>query len=98
MKTYIRLVYGIFVYEWVQTGLLTVDLFDVFVYDYGSLASLLSYHNAWLTVVIMSGIMAAVVQTAFAARIWLLTNSRWGRVFSVFIVTVSVSLLFPPSH
>ncbi|PSR76139.1 hypothetical protein PHLCEN_2v8637 [Hermanssonia centrifuga] len=36
----------------------------------------------------MSGIMAAVVQTAFAARIWLLTNSRWGRVFIVTLLNM----------
>ncbi|EPQ52273.1 hypothetical protein GLOTRDRAFT_132391 [Gloeophyllum trabeum ATCC 11539] len=70
------LVYGIFIFEWVQTGLITVDYFDAFIYHYGDIRALTSYYNTWFSVTIMCGVVAATVQSVFAWRIWVLSKSR----------------------
>ncbi|KAI0683984.1 hypothetical protein C8T65DRAFT_749113 [Cerioporus squamosus] len=39
------LVWGTFIWEWVQIGLVTRSYFEIYVYHYGSIQSLMSYHN-----------------------------------------------------
>ncbi|KAI0685661.1 hypothetical protein C8T65DRAFT_701444 [Cerioporus squamosus] len=70
------LVYGIFLYEWVQTGLITAVPFDNFVYHYGSVAALTEYQNSWFSVTVMSAIAASVVQCFFAWRIFIIGRSK----------------------
>ena len=81
-----RTVYGILVYEWVQTGLITDFAFDNFVYDYGQRTALTQFHNSWFSVTIMCSVISWVVQTFFAWRIWVLGRSR---VLTGFILFVS---------
>ncbi|KAI0706785.1 hypothetical protein C8T65DRAFT_520691, partial [Cerioporus squamosus] len=71
------LVWGVFVWEWVQLGLVTQTYFEIYVYDYGSLASLTSYHSTWFSVPIMSAVVSFAVQCFFAWRIWVLSLSRF---------------------
>ncbi|TBU55409.1 hypothetical protein BD310DRAFT_933785 [Dichomitus squalens] len=64
------LVYLVLIYEWVQTGLVTSAATDVYVYSFGSVASVLDYHNTWFSVPIMSAVISFVVQCYFCWRIW----------------------------
>ncbi|KAI0706774.1 hypothetical protein C8T65DRAFT_740607 [Cerioporus squamosus] len=48
------LVWGTFIWEWVQIGLVTQSYFEIYVYDYGSIQSLTSYHNTWFSAPIMT--------------------------------------------
>ncbi|KAH9940619.1 hypothetical protein B0H21DRAFT_824746 [Amylocystis lapponica] len=70
------LVYGTLCFEWVQTGLMTADAFDIYVYGYGDITAMLSYHSTWFSVPIMSGFIAAIVQIFFAWRIYMISRSR----------------------
>ncbi|TFK80140.1 hypothetical protein K466DRAFT_605580 [Polyporus arcularius HHB13444] len=70
------LVWGVFIWEWVQLGLVTQTYFDIYVYNYGSIASLTSYHSTWFSVPIMSAVVSFAVQCFFAWRIWVLSLSR----------------------
>ncbi|OBZ65528.1 hypothetical protein A0H81_14469 [Grifola frondosa] len=69
-------VYGVLIYEWVQTGLSTDFAFDNYVYGYGDLHALTAFHNTWFSVTIMCAIISAVVQMYFAWRIWILARSH----------------------
>lgn len=68
-------VYGIYIYECVQTGLSTAGAFDQQVYHYGEVARLFSLPFVWFAVPIMSAILSAVVQIFFAWRIYRLSRS-----------------------
>ncbi|PCH36443.1 hypothetical protein WOLCODRAFT_81797 [Wolfiporia cocos MD-104 SS10] len=70
------LAYGMLIFEWVQTGLLTAGGMEIYVYNYGDLLSLVQFHNAWFALTIMCGIVSATVQTFFAWRIHRLSKSR----------------------
>ena len=70
------LVWGSFVWEWVQVGLITQNYFEAFVYNYGKLESLTSYNNSWFSAPIMTGVVSFVVQCFFAWRIWMLSRSK----------------------
>ncbi|KAI1783603.1 hypothetical protein LXA43DRAFT_977057 [Ganoderma leucocontextum] len=69
------LVYGMLVYEWIQTGLITQVAFDNFVYGYGDVATLTAFHNTWFSVTIMCSLTSGVVQCYFAYRTWILAHS-----------------------
>ncbi|KAH9928892.1 uncharacterized protein B0H18DRAFT_1117711 [Fomitopsis serialis] len=64
------LVYGVFVYETVQACLLVGDIFHYWVYNYGDPDVLVMLSNMWFSIFVMGGIMAAVVQSFYAWRIW----------------------------
>ncbi|KAH9940628.1 hypothetical protein B0H21DRAFT_575850 [Amylocystis lapponica] len=70
------LVYGTLCFEWVQTGLITADAFDIYVYSYGDINTMVSFHNSWFSIPIMCGFIAAVVQIFFARHIYILSKSR----------------------
>ncbi|KAI0685986.1 hypothetical protein C8T65DRAFT_678075, partial [Cerioporus squamosus] len=70
------LVWGTFIWEWVQIGLVTQSYFEIYVYDYGSIQSLTSYHNTWFSAPIMTAVVSFVVQCFFAWRIWMLSCSK----------------------
>ena len=79
-------VYGVLVFEWVQTGLLTAASFNNYVYNYGNVDKLVSISNSWFSVSVMSATIALVVQLFYAWRIQRLSGSR---VLSGMIVFVS---------
>lgn len=83
------LVWGVFIWEWVQLGLVTQTYFDIYVYNYGSIASLTSYHSTWFSVPIMSAIVSFAVQCFFAWRIWVLSLSRLLTGIIIFVRHVS---------
>ncbi|PCH41709.1 hypothetical protein WOLCODRAFT_137556 [Wolfiporia cocos MD-104 SS10] len=70
------LVYSVFIYEWVQTGLITAAAMDVYVYHYGDQLALVEFHNTWFSATIMCGLISATVQCFFAWRIYQLSRSR----------------------
>ena len=78
--------FGLLVWEWVQTGLITDVAFDNFVYGYGNHDSLVAFHNTWFSVTIMSAIASAVIQGYFAWRILVVGRST---LLTVAIVAVS---------
>ncbi|KAH7928985.1 hypothetical protein BV22DRAFT_1030009 [Leucogyrophana mollusca] len=69
-------VYGVLAFETVQTGLVTQFGFDIYVYDYGEVSSLIAFHNTWFSSPIMEAIIAAAVQIFFAWRLYGLSKSR----------------------
>ncbi|KZT71211.1 hypothetical protein DAEQUDRAFT_737003 [Daedalea quercina L-15889] len=70
------LVYGILVFEWVQTGLLTAGAFQAFVYRYGQTEALTAIYNGWFSLPIMCAMVSVVVQGFFAWRIYMLSKIR----------------------
>ncbi|TFK84677.1 hypothetical protein K466DRAFT_216259 [Polyporus arcularius HHB13444] len=70
------LVYGLLIWEWVQTGLITDVAFENFVYNYGDHAALVAFHNTWFSVTIMSAIASGVIQGYFAWRILMVGRSK----------------------
>ena len=78
--------FGLLVWEWVQTVLITDVAFDNFVYGYGNHDSLVAFHNTWFSVTIMSAIASAVIQGYFAWRILVVGRST---LLTVAIVAVS---------
>ncbi len=69
-------VYGLLIWEWVQTGLITDVAFENFVYNYGDHAALVAFHNTWFSVTIMSAIASGVIQGYFAWRILMVGRSK----------------------
>ena len=80
--------YGVLVFEWVQTGLLSSSAFQIFVYHYGDVEIVTKIYNGWFTLPIMSAMISMVVQAFFAWRIYLLSRLR---VLVGGIVTVSAA-------
>ncbi|KAK0454285.1 hypothetical protein EV421DRAFT_408663 [Armillaria borealis] len=70
------LVYGIYIVEFVQTMLVTYNAFATFGYGFGDIDALTAIYSGWLTVPIMSGIVACVGQVFYAYRIFILSRSR----------------------
>ena len=81
-------VYGMLIWEWVQTGLITDFAFENFVYGYGQRNVLVAFHNTWFSVTIMCAVLSAVVQCYFARRIWVLGRSK---VLTGVVVSVSLT-------
>ncbi|KAF9062537.1 hypothetical protein BDP27DRAFT_1368762 [Rhodocollybia butyracea] len=70
------IVYSIFTTEVVQSILVTRDAFAIYGYGFGNFNSLTDMHLDWLTVPVMSGIVAFAGQTFYAYRISILSNSK----------------------
>ena len=85
--------YGLLIYEWVQTGLATDAAFDNFVYNYGVPGELVQFHNTWFSVTIMCAFVSFVVQTFFAWRIWILGRSKILTGIILFVRTMHRYLL-----
>lgn len=68
--------YGVLVFEWVQTGLLSASAFQIFVYHYGDVEIVTRIYNGWFTIPVMSAMISMVVQTFFAWRIYRLSKLR----------------------
>ncbi|KAI0326383.1 hypothetical protein GY45DRAFT_1373999 [Cubamyces sp. BRFM 1775] len=68
-------VYGLFVFEWIQTGLITENAFNVFVYNFGDVPNVLKFHNSWFSVPVMCGVVSVSVQFFYARRIFVLSGS-----------------------
>ncbi|KAJ7656107.1 hypothetical protein DFH06DRAFT_1200129 [Mycena polygramma] len=81
------LVYGVFLIEAAQTGIVTNAAFDTFAYGFGNVAALTDMHLSWLTIPILSAIVASVGQTFYAYRVWILSKRI---VIPIGIVIVSV--------
>ncbi|KAK0433779.1 hypothetical protein EV421DRAFT_2039976 [Armillaria borealis] len=82
------LVYGVYIVEFVQTMLVTHDAFERFGYGFGDIDALTASYFSWLTVPIMSGIVACVGQVFYAYRIFILSKSR---IVPVFVISVSLT-------
>ena len=71
-----HIVYGVLVVEWVQTGLITSQSFNVFARNYGDVDNLLKFHSSWFSVPVMCGVVSVAVQLFYARRIWALSRSK----------------------
>ncbi|KAF8176400.1 hypothetical protein K438DRAFT_1846884 [Mycena galopus ATCC 62051] len=81
------LVYTVYLLEVVQTILMTHDAFANFGTGFGNINTLRGAHFNWLTIPIMSGIIAFIGQTFYAYRVYVLSKS-W--VIPILIVAVSL--------
>ncbi|EIW76921.1 hypothetical protein CONPUDRAFT_168646 [Coniophora puteana RWD-64-598 SS2] len=66
------LVYTLYIWEIIQTLLMTSDAFYWFVKNLGNPASLVEYQLSWFNVPIMTGAISMVVQLFFGWRVWTL--------------------------
>ncbi|PBK86607.1 hypothetical protein ARMGADRAFT_1066514 [Armillaria gallica] len=82
------LVYGIYVIEIVQTMLVTHDVFAIFGYGFGDMEALTDMHLDWLTVPVVSAVVACVGQVFYAYRIYILSKSR---IVPAFVICVSLT-------
>ena len=69
------LVYGVLVFETVQTGLVTEFAFDIYVYGFGDVSQIVAFHNTWFSSPIMEALISAAVQMFFAWRIYVISRS-----------------------
>ncbi|KAF9460672.1 hypothetical protein BDZ94DRAFT_1323929 [Collybia nuda] len=69
------LVYGVFILETLQAILVAHDAFDSFVSGFGNFEILAGVHLTWLTMPVLSGIVAFFVQLFYAHRIITLSKS-----------------------
>ncbi|KAK0226573.1 hypothetical protein IW262DRAFT_776941 [Armillaria fumosa] len=82
------LVYGIYVVEFVQTILVSHDIFATFGYGFGDIKALTEVHFNWLIVPVMSAASAFVGQGFYAYRIFILSRSR---IVPAFVTCVSLT-------
>ncbi|PBK86558.1 hypothetical protein ARMGADRAFT_530897 [Armillaria gallica] len=83
-----RLVYGIYIIEFVQTMFFTHDAFAMFGYGFSDIEALTRMYFGWLTVPIMTGIVAYVGQVFYACRIFVLSKSP---IVPIFVTYVSMA-------
>ncbi|KAJ6468172.1 hypothetical protein DFH09DRAFT_1001040, partial [Mycena vulgaris] len=82
------LVYTVYTLELVQTILLTHDAFAMFGYGFGNPLALTEIGFDWLTIPIMSGLVAFIGQSFYAYRVYVLSKS-W--LIPTLIVVVSMT-------
>ncbi|KAK0488564.1 hypothetical protein IW261DRAFT_357364 [Armillaria novae-zelandiae] len=83
------LVYGIYVLELVQTVLVTHDSFMAFGYGFGDIGVFIDMQLDWLTVPIMSAVVAFVGQVFYAYRIFVLSKSHAVPIFVICLSLIS---------
>ncbi|PBK61307.1 hypothetical protein ARMSODRAFT_1008856 [Armillaria solidipes] len=84
------LVYGIYIFEFVQTMIFTHDAFATFGYGFGDLEALTGMYFSWFTVPIMSAVSACIGQGFYAYRIFILSKSP---IVPIFVICVSLTSL-----
>ncbi|KAJ7080924.1 hypothetical protein B0H15DRAFT_474013 [Mycena belliarum] len=82
------LVYIVYVIELAQTILMTHDIFLVFGAGFGNLVALTKIYFDWLTVPVMSGVVALIGQSFYAYRVYVLSES-W--IIPLLIVVISLT-------
>ncbi|KAJ8087684.1 hypothetical protein PM082_006519 [Marasmius tenuissimus] len=70
------LVYTVFIIDTIQTVMITYDVFQAFAYGYGDLDKLGRIGLFWFDLCFCDGIIAFLVQTFYAYRIRLLSDSK----------------------
>ncbi|KAJ7113870.1 hypothetical protein C8R44DRAFT_795884 [Mycena epipterygia] len=82
------LVYTVYAIEFVQTILLTYDIFMVFGYAFGDFSALTKIYFDWLTIPMLSGLVAFIGQSFYAFRVSVLSKSR---IIPWLIVVISLT-------
>ncbi|KAJ7084541.1 hypothetical protein B0H15DRAFT_1023712 [Mycena belliarum] len=82
------LVYTLYALELVQTILITHDAFALFAFGFGDPEGLMTIHLAWLTIPVMSGLVALISQSFYSYRLWVLSDSP---AMPVLIVVVALA-------
>ncbi|KAJ7473454.1 hypothetical protein FB451DRAFT_292572 [Mycena latifolia] len=85
------LVYTVYVIEFVQTILLTHDVFMVFGYGFGNFSALTKIYFDWLTVPVMSGLVAFIGQSFYAYRVYVLSKS-WFIPYVIVVISLTSSV------
>ncbi|KZT74148.1 hypothetical protein DAEQUDRAFT_721029 [Daedalea quercina L-15889] len=87
-NTFIRsVVWCMYIFETLQTVLLTHDTFHQLAISFGNMAGLEKPYLTGFELAIQSGIIASVTQCFYAWRIYILSSSKW---FPSFIVLLSL--------
>ncbi|EPT04279.1 hypothetical protein FOMPIDRAFT_1114129, partial [Fomitopsis schrenkii] len=81
------LVYFVFMFETVQTVLLTHDTFHELAISFGNYQGLLNPYYIWFDLPVQSAILSSITQCFYAWRIKVLGNSR---IISLSIVALSI--------
>ncbi|KZT10529.1 uncharacterized protein LAESUDRAFT_810135 [Laetiporus sulphureus 93-53] len=88
------LVYGLAIFETIQTSLTTAAAFDQYIYSDGDISRVDTFPFVWFAVPIMAAITAAVVQIFYAWRIFMmLTHSSHSLRSLNYILPVIVVIL-----
>ncbi|PBK84793.1 hypothetical protein ARMGADRAFT_943024, partial [Armillaria gallica] len=82
------LVYGVYVIELVQMMLIAHDAFAMYGYGFGDIDALTRLNYNWLSVPIMSAIVACVGQVFYAYRIFIVSRSR---IIPILVICVSLT-------
>ncbi|KDR70018.1 hypothetical protein GALMADRAFT_255379 [Galerina marginata CBS 339.88] len=84
------LVFGVYLFEAVQTMLLTQSAFHAFAANFGNIVELDRIGTIWFSVPVMGGIVAFAVQSFYAYRISILAQSKIVATFIVFLSMVQL--------
>ncbi|CAA7260959.1 unnamed protein product [Cyclocybe aegerita] len=84
------LVYGIYILETVQTGLIFQTAFRKYVTSFGDFQSLDQVGTLWLTVPMLTAVGTVIAQTFYAYRVYLLSKSK--AVCAVIMLLASIQL------
>jgi len=82
------LVYTVYTIELAQTMLMTYDAFGTFGYGFGDTSTVTNVHFDWLCIPIMGGMIGFLVQSFYAHRIYVFSESK---LIPSFVVTVSLA-------
>ncbi|KAJ7114547.1 hypothetical protein C8R43DRAFT_1078435 [Mycena crocata] len=82
------MIYSVYALELVQTVLITHDAFETFGYGFGDVSTLTKPRSQWLTIAIMSGLVALIGQTFYAYRLFMFCKSQ---MLPLLIISISVA-------
>ncbi|KAJ7137309.1 hypothetical protein C8R46DRAFT_613931 [Mycena filopes] len=85
------LVYSVYCIDLIQIVMVTIDAFETFASGYGQASALTDIGLSWLASPIFGGIVASIVQSFYAFRLWRLSRS-WVIASALVVTSIGVSL------
>ncbi|KAJ7880462.1 hypothetical protein B0H13DRAFT_1891800 [Mycena leptocephala] len=83
------LVYSVYTLELVETIIITRDAFATFGYGFSDISALTKINSNWLTIPVMSGLVAFIGQSFYAYRVYVLSKSYFMPVLIVVVSLIS---------
>ncbi|KAJ7309481.1 hypothetical protein DFH08DRAFT_1088243 [Mycena albidolilacea] len=86
------LVYGVYALELVETIIITRDAFATFAYGFSDISALNKINFNWLTIPVMSGLVAFIGQSFYAYRVYVLSSKSHPIPVSIVVVSLISSI------
>ncbi|KAJ7309470.1 hypothetical protein DFH08DRAFT_757351 [Mycena albidolilacea] len=86
------LVYSVYALELVETIIITRDAFATFAYGFSDISALNKINFNWLTIPVMSGLVAFIGQSFYAYRVYVLSSKSYSIPVSIVVVSLISSI------